>query len=542
MHAGVTALGRVVPAPASVRPVDGASYTLPSDATIQVQAGAAPVTDIGHYLAAILRRSTGYALPVTVAGGPPTGGISLLLTAADGDPGAAHDGTGDDGDAEDGDGDPGDEGCRVDVDEAKVVIRARTPAGLFHGVQTLRQLLPATVESPTVRPGPWEIAGCRIVDRPRFPYRGAMLDVVRHFFDVEVVKRYVDRLALYKINYLHLHLTDDQGWRIAIDAWPRLAEHGGSSQVGGGPGGYYTKAEYRDLVSYAASRYITIVPEIDVPGHTNAALAAYPELNCDGVAPASYTGVDVGFSSLCVDKDVTYTFLRNVVEEVSALTPGPYLHLGGDEADSTPPKDYDAFVNRVQRLVTESGKTVIGWHQLGSADHSPGRIAQYWGTGEADDEVVAAVRKGAKVLMSPADRAYLDMKYDASTRLGLSWAGFIDVRTAYDWDPGTHLPAVPESSVLGVEAPLWTETVVTPDDLDVMTFPRLPAIAELGWSPRASRDWSDFRIRLAAHGPRWTALGIGFHRSVQVPWDTPPATLTPGPDPISSAGQKGDHS
>ncbi|WP_228984746.1 family 20 glycosylhydrolase, partial [Streptomyces sp. DH12] len=183
-----------------------------------------------------------------------------------------------------------------------------------------------------------------------------MLDVSRHFFSVDEVKRYIDRIALYKINKLHLHLSDDQGWRIAVDSWPRLAAYGGSTEVGGGPGGHYTKDDYREIVRYAASRYLEVVPEIDMPGHTNAALASYAELNCDGVAPPLYTGTEVGFSSLCVGKEITYDFVEDVVREIAALTPGRYLHIGGDEAHSTPHEEYVAFMERVQPVVARYGK------------------------------------------------------------------------------------------------------------------------------------------------------------------------------------------
>jgi N-acetyl-beta-hexosaminidase len=358
----------------------------------------------------------------------------------------------------------------------------------------------------------------KIEDRPRYAYRGAMLDVSRHFFGVDVVKRYIDEISQYKINTLHLHLSDDQGWRIVVDAWPRLTTVGGSTQVGGGPGGYYTKAQYTDLVAYAASRHITIVPEIDMPGHTNAALASYAELNCDGVAPPLYTGTEVGFSSLCVGKEITYTFVRQVLAELAALTPGPYLHIGGDEAHSTPPADYRTFMNRVQPFVGAVGKTVMGWHQIGQANHTPGRVAQFWGTTTSDEDLSAAVSKGDRIVLSPANKAYLDMKYTADTPLGLSWAGLIEVRTAYDWDPGTLLPGVPPSAILGVEAPLWSETLTRLADIEFMAFPRLPALAELAWSPASALDWESFRVRLAAQGPRWTAQGITFYRSPQVPW------------------------
>jgi hexosaminidase len=505
--AAAATLADVVPAPVTVQPAAGVTYRLPSSASVFVASGA---TDVGTYLATLLRRSTGFALPVTAAGsGTPGNGISLLLSGAPASVGS--------------------EGYQLDVSAGSVVLRAQTAAGLFHGVQTLRQLLPAAVESPTVRPGPWRVPGGRIIDFPRFAYRGAMLDVARHFHPVATIKAYLDQIALYKINYLHLHLSDDQGWRIVIDSRPRLTSVGGSTQVGGGPGGFYTKAQYQEIVAYAAQRHITIVPEIDMPGHTNAALASYAELNCNGVAPPLYTGTDVGFSSLCTTKEVTYTFVDAVLTELAALTPGPFLHLGGDEANVTPADQYAAFINRVQPMVTGKGKAVVGWHQIGASavTHSANRVVQYWGLGTSDSLVNTAVSRGARVIMSPANRAYLDMKYTSSTPLGLSWAGLVEVRTAYGWDPGAHLSGVPAAAILGVEAPLWTETIVTPDHIEFMAFPRLPAIAELGWSPWSTHDWNTFRLRLGAQAPRWTLMGIDFYRSPQVPWETAPPTTPP---------------
>jgi hexosaminidase len=496
--AAPTPLGQVVPAPASVT-AGGEPYRITAGTRIRV--GDAPqARRIGEYLAGILRPSTGYPLPVTAHG---ASGIRLVLDK----------------------GPHGAEGYRLESTPRAVTISAATPAGLFHGVQTLRQLLPAAVEKDTVQPGPWLVAGGTVTDSPRYAYRGAMLDVARHFFTVDQVKRYIDQLALYKINTLHLHLSDDQGWRIAIDSWPRLAAYGGSTQVGGGPGGHYTKDDYKEIVRYAASRYLEVVPEIDMPGHTNAALASYAELNCDGVAPPLYTGTAVGFSSLCVPKEVTYDFVDDVIREVAALTPGRYLHIGGDEAHSTSHADYVTFMNRVQPVVARYGKTVIGWHQLTGATPAEGALAQYWGldsTKPAEKEQVAkAAQNGTGLILSPADRIYLDMKYDRTTPLGLSWAGYVEVRKSYDWDPGAYLPGAPASAVRGVEAPMWTETLARSADLEYMAFPRLPGAAELGWSPAATHDWEAYKVRLAAQGPRWDALGIAWYRSPQVPWPAP---------------------
>nr|BFD84690.1 beta-N-acetylhexosaminidase [Streptomyces sp. Xyl84] len=491
----VTPLSQVIPAPASVT-AGGSPYRITPGTRIGVD-GSRETRRVGAYLADLLRPATGYRLPLTTHG---AAGIRLRL----------------------GKGPYGAEGYRLDSGPRGVTITAGKPAGLFHGVQTLRQLLPAAVEKKSVQRGPWLVAGGTVQDSPRYAYRGAMLDVSRHFFTVGQVERYIDELALYKINELHLHLSDDQGWRIAVDSWPRLAAYGGSTQVGGGPGGFYTKADYREIVRYAASRYLEVVPEIDMPGHTNAALASYAELNCDGVAPPLYTGTKVGFSSLCAPKERTYDFADDVIRELAALTPGRYLHIGGDEAHSTSHEDYVTFMNRVQPIVAKYGKTVIGWHQLTGATPAEGALAQYWGmdsTSAAEKAQVAqAAQHGTGLILSPADRVYLDMKYTKDTPLGLSWAGYVEVRRSYDWDPAAYLPGAPASAVRGVEAPLWSETLSTSAQLDTMAFPRLPGAAELGWSPAATHDWDTYKVRLAAQAPRWDALGIGYYRSPQVPW------------------------
>jgi hexosaminidase len=260
----------VIPRPVSVA-LTGETFTLTAETQILVEPDRPELLAVGQYLAERLRPATGYPLPVqTATGAPPPN--SIYLTTSGSDPAL------------------GEEGYELTITPQAVTLSAPQPAGLFWGVQTLRQLLPPAVESSTPRPGPWILPAGTIRDWPRFPWRGMMLDVSRHFFGPEEVRRLIDLLALYKVNRLHLHLSDDQGWRIEIRSWPNLALYGGSTQVGGGPGGYYTRQEYADLVAYARSRYITVVPEIDMPGHTNAALASYPELNCDGVARPLYTG------------------------------------------------------------------------------------------------------------------------------------------------------------------------------------------------------------------------------------------------------------
>ena len=326
-----------MPLPVLASTDDAASFTIGGDTAIVAGPGDGPAA-VATDLAALLRPPTGLPLPVSngSAAGPPKNSIVLRL----------------------GSGNPalGDEGYDLTISTDGVVLTATKAAGLFHGVQTIRQLLPPAVEAAAPSSTVWKLTGGHIVDYPRYGYRGAMLDVSRHFFGVPIVERYIDELALYKVNVLHLHLSDDQGWRLAIDGWPNLTAIGGSTEVGGGPGGFYTKADYTEIVTYAQAHFITVIPEIDTPSHTNAALASYPQLNCSGTSPALYTGEQVGFSSLCVPKAVTYTFLDDVVSELAALTPGPYIHLGGDEAQSTSAADYVTFVQKAQAIVEAHGK------------------------------------------------------------------------------------------------------------------------------------------------------------------------------------------
>jgi hexosaminidase len=500
---------RVIPAPVSMQTVPGQPFTLARDTKIVVGSRSRDVDGVAAFLAGLARPSTGYPLPVVRGPGDPGHAISLRLAALPS---------------------LGTEGYRLDVTRDGVRLEAPTAAGLFHGVQTLRQLLPYRVESRGVQPGPWTVPGVHITDYPRFGWRGAMLDVSRHFFTVQETKRYIDEISMYKINVLHLHLSDDQGWRIAIKSRPRLATYGGSTEVGGGPGGYYTQAQYKDIVGYAAQHFITVVPEIDTPGHTNAALASYAELNCDGKAPPLYTGTDVGFSSLCVDKDITYTFLDDVIGELAKLTPGSYIHIGGDEAHSTPLADYVTFIDRVQPIVHAHGKNMIGWNEIAQANVRPGpaTLAQNWsladGTKPVDDPLAtAAVQKGVQLVTSPANHAYLDMQYDKNTPYGQNWAGYVNVQKSYQWDPATLFTGVTERNIRGVEAPIWSETLTNIHEVEYMAFPRLAGIAEIGWSPQHGRSWDEYRTRLAAQGPRWTAMGVNFYHSPEISWERPAA-------------------
>ncbi|MCR2814993.1 beta-N-acetylhexosaminidase [Microbacterium jiangjiandongii] len=499
----------IVPRPRTLRmSPDEEALTLGTTPGIAAAGAARPVAEL---LAASLR---GRGAAPSVVDADDAAVIVLELTGPDGSRGASDDHI-------------ADESYTLDITSAAITVSAPERAGLFRGTQTLLQLLPVDLAASA------QLPVLHVDDAPRFGYRGVMIDVVRHFFPVADVLKLIDALALLKINVLHLHLTDDQGWRIQIDSWPDLTAVGAAGAVGDAPGGFYTKDDLGRIIAYAAERFITVVPEIDLPGHTNAALHAYPELNADGVAREAYHGIEVGFSSLSASPEraeVTDRFLRDVLGEVAALTPGPWLHVGGDESWSTSAEDYRDLVRRITAAAAATGKRVIGWHEIGSCDDLPaGTVAQYWSylqpVAPAADQVRAVVAHGGQVIMSPADVAYLDIRYpeDLPTpggyALGLDWAdGPTSFAAAYGWEPTAIVEGLAESDILGVESPLWTETALTIADVEHLAFPRAAALAEVGWSAAGDRDPAEFAERVASLGPGWDATGIRYARLSEVPW------------------------
>jgi hexosaminidase len=422
----------------------------------------------------------------------------------------------------------------IDINESSIKITASNGEGLFNGVQTLRQLLPASVEGSSLSKGKINIGTGQIQDKPEYAYRGFMLDVARHFFPVDDVKHVIDLISKYKINFLHLHLSDDQGWRIEIKSWPLLTEIGGKTEVGGEEGGFYTQEQYKDIVAYAQSKFITVVPEIDMPGHTNSALAAYGQLNpgitvpekgavpfdrknlgVDGMATPLYTGIEVGFSTLATNKDITYQFVDDVIRELVDMTPGPYIHIGGDESHVTKIEDYIPFIEKAQAIVTKYGKKSLGWDEVAHAKLEKGTVPQYWAKAE---NAVLAIDQGNQVLISPATKTYLDMQYDSTTQLGLHWAAYIELDDAYNWDPTELDASIKRENILGVEAPLWSETITNREEIQFMMFPRLAAIAEVAWTQKDLRNWESFSERLKKHTARWDAMGLNYYKSPRLVW------------------------
>ena len=511
----------IIPLPASVEWMPSDTFHFTEETRILFDPTDTEAERVGDLLSSLIGNSTETMPPVEARSGDVTDGTVYLTRE-----GASSS--------------LGSEGYELTVTASQVTVRAENSAGLFYGVQTIRHLLPPVVEYTAAYPQPLSLPGVHISDQPRFGWRGMMLDVARHFLPLHDVKRFIDLAALYKLNRLHLHLSDDQGWRVEIPGWPNLTEYGGSTEVGGGVGGYYSTDEYTELVEYAQDRFITVVPEIDIPGHTNAALASYADLNCDGIARDLYIGTNVGFSALCVDKDITYEFLDDVIREISSRTPGPYFHVGGDEVEELSEEEYITFIERMQSMVGSHGKRMIGWDEIALANLDPGSVVQlwrpYWPTDQTENMdsaqvalrvefeagILGAVDAGATVVLSPADRLYLDMKYDTSTVLGLTWAGIPDERMSYDWSISDKFSSLPEDAIAGVEAPLWSETLGTLEDFEYMAFPRLAGVAELGWTSASLRDWAEYRMRLGAQSARWMVLGINFRRSPLIPWDMGP--------------------
>ncbi len=411
------------------------------------------------------------------------------------------------------------EAYQLHITEDSILLTANSAAGAFRGVQTIRQLIPAVANDTLAENSIWVIPTGSILDAPQYEFRSAMLDVARHFFSVADVKKYIELLAYYKINTLHLHLTDDQGWRIEIKSWIKLTTVGGSTEVGGGPGGFYTQADYTEIVNFAAAHHMTIIPEIDMPGHTNAAALSYPFLNGNGKALKAYTGMRVGFSTLATRKDTIYTFLDDVIRELAALTPGPYFHIGGDESHVTKKADYIYFINKVEKIVQKYGKQMIGWDEVAITDIDSTSIVQLWRSAKNKD---TAIEKGMKIILSPAFKTYLDMKYDSSSRYGLTWAGYIPVDTAYIWEPESYAP---KESILGLEAPLWSETIADMAALEYLAFPRVIGYAELGWTVKEKRNWEDYKERLAHQALFLDRMKVNYYPSPLIDWKTNQALI-----------------
>lgn len=511
----------IVPRPSYLQTRKGSFELLPDSRIVADTTGRA-----GQMLAGQLRASTGYELPLSniVAAGPGRGTILLTTRGADSALGS--------------------EGYELDVTSDQVAIHANGPAGLLYGAESFLQLFPPQVFSghPS-NSRAWKVPCLRIRDQPRFAWRGLMLDVSRHFFSPPEIKKVLDAMALHKLNTFHWHLTDDQGWRIEIKRYPRLTEVGAwRKHIGfnidpkastaydsaGRYGGYYSQSEVRDIVAYALARNITIVPEIDVPGHSSAALAAYPQFSCSGGPYTTDMSEAVSAGVFCPGKDETFEFLDNVFEEVMDLFPGPFIHVGGDEVPKQNWRNCPRcqarirqeglknerdlqhyFFHRIEKFIDAHGKRVVGWSEIAGDQLAQSTVLMDWIGGG-----VAAARSGHDVVMSPEEFCYFDFYQSKDRDAEPPAAGaYLPLEKVYRFEPvPPQLELDQQKRILGAQANIWTEYIPSLARLEYMAFPRLCALSEVVWSPKDSRDWVDFTRRLYVHEQRLDQLGIQYRR------------------------------
>lgn len=527
--------GRLLAGPASAQDLDrGCPCIVPQPAKMTAGTGRFTLTphtviwtdrasaSVARHLAGYLEPATGFHLRVQTGGPVPPRSIVLRN-----DPAVER---------------LGPEAYRLDVRPAGVVMRASGNAGLFYAVQTLRQLLPPDIfrDAPAGDVA-WTLPAVSIEDQPRFRWRGGHLDVARHFMPKEFVKKYIDLLALHKFNTFHWHLTEDQGWRLEIRQYPKLTEVGawrretlvGHSRRPGGPqfdgrrhGGFYTQDDAREIVAYAKARFIEVVPEIEMPGHAMAAIAAYPELGVTGqpVDVATTWGV---FSDILNAEPSTIAFMKNVLTEVMAIFPGRYIHIGGDEADKAKWKVSDRiqarirelglkdehelqswFIRQIDTFLVAHKRRLVGWDEILEGGLAENAVVMSW-RGTAGG--IEAARAGHDVIMTPTSHTYLDYAQSKAPGEPLTASAFLPLETVYAFEP---VPAELEPQftrhVLGAQGQLWTEYMPTPKQVEYQAFPRMSALAEVVWSPKASRDYGGFLARLALHLERLRALDVNY--------------------------------
>jgi hexosaminidase len=512
----------ILPVPKKIERQRG-SFSLASNTAVVADENARPTAE---YLAQRLRLATGYKIPITpqTDSTAPIPRLVMAMTS--------------------GRWDLGSEGYQLLVSPTSASIQAPTSVGLFYGVQSLLQLFPPDIFAHQAQSSrKWEIPCVTIGDRPRFPWRGLMLDVSRHFFNKEELKQLLDAMALHKLNTFHWHLTDDQGWRLEIKKYPRLTEVGAwrhkigfgldpRSTAAYGPdgryGGYYTQADVQEVVAYAQSRHITIVPEIEMPGHASAALAAYPEFSCFGGPYFTDMSSNTSAGVFCAGNEATYAFLEDVLGEVIHLFPGIFIHIGGDEVPKQNWKDCPRcqgrirseglkdehglqgyFIGRIEKFIRSRDRRLIGWSEIREGGlPSQAAIMDWIGGG------VEAASTGHDVVMSPDGYCYFDF-YQSRDHASEPPAigGYLPLQKVYSFDPlPSNLAPQFQPHILGAQANVWTEFMPSLSHVEYMTFPRLCALAEAVWSPQNSRNWDDFTRRLPSHLQRLDRLGINYRR------------------------------
>ena len=440
-----------------------------------------------------------------------------------------------------------DEAYKLNITSDRIEVSATGSAGFFYAIQTLRQLLPVEIEIGDGTLSSCDVPAVLIEDKPRFKWRGYMLDVARHFFTKDEVMKLIDDLAFYKINILHLHLTDDQGWRVQIDKYPKLTEVGAwrvnredlhwnsrPEQMPGEKatyGGFYTKSDISEIVDYAKKHYIQVIPEIEMPAHVTSALAAYPQLSCTGgpftVLPG---GVWPITDICCAGKEHTFEFLENVLSEIMEMFPSQYIHIGGDEANK---KEWEKclkcqerikdeglkdegelqsyFIKRIEKFINSKGKVLIGWDEILEGGLAPQATVMSWRGFEGGIE---AARQGHDVVMTPTQFCYFDYYQGPADQEPLAIGGYLPLSKVYAFEPEPNELSEEESKhIMGGQANLWTEYVPDFDHLQYMTFPRVAAMAEVDWTSKDKKDWNDFMVRMKDHWKRYEAMCIHYSKS-----------------------------
>ena len=507
----------VIPQPAQVKIKQG-QFTLNKSTQIVVDRSTKPV---GEYLAKVLRKSTGYKLPVVQAASG--AGNSIIIWAG-------------------GDAELGKESYKLNVTPDVVTIISPTANGAFYGMQTLRQLFPAEVESPkVVKNVRWSAPVCEIIDFPRFAWRGMHLDVGRHMFSVEDIKKYIDLLAMHKMNKFHWHLTEDQGWRIEIKKYPKLTTVGSKRDATPIPanrkkldgkkyGGFYTQKEVREIVAYAKARYVTVIPEIDIPGHTQAVLAAYPKLGCTGGPYKVRTMWGISREVLCAGNPEVYKVMKDVFDEVLELFPSKVIHIGGDECKK---KRWKAcpkcqamirkkklrgekglqsyFIKEMEKYLNSKGRKIIGWDEILEGGLAPNAMVMSWRGVKGG---LRAARMKHYVVMSPGSHCYLDhYQCGKPWTEPPAWGGHSPLSKTYSFEPiPRRFPEDFKKYILGVQGNVWTEYMPTFKQVLYMAYPRGSAISEVGWSQKSRRNYKDFRKRLNFMFKRMDLMKVGYRK------------------------------
>lgn len=441
---------------------------------------------------------------------------------------------------------PSEEAYKLTVSSSAIHIDAKSPKGVFYAFQTLRQLLPPAIESDTKVAGKvqWSIPCVVVEDSPSFSYRGVMLDVSRHFIPKEAVKRHIDLLAFHKMNILHWHLTDDQGWRIEIKKYPKLTSIGGFREktiIGHASqkhykwdmeqyGGFYTQEDIKEVVAYAQKRFVEVIPEIEMPGHSVAALNAYPEYSCTG-GPFEVEGRWGVFNDIYCTKEATFQFMQDILDEVTTLFPSNYIHLGGDEAPrirwkncvhcqarmkqeqlTTEAQLQTYFINRIENYLNTKDKKIIGWDEILEGGIPQRATIMSW---RGEKGGIHAAKAGYDVIMSPNSHMYFNCRQYSVKEESIGATRLITLEKAYNYHPvPEELTANEAKHIKGVQANLWTEYLVTPQDMEYMLYPRVAALSEVAWSKKEHKDYEKFRIRLLDIQKHYDALGVNYCRTI----------------------------